>query len=239
MADSSSPIEPDVVKPQKSKVTQPAKPPCDALATVQTPTITLSEEQLKFLSVAYTEAGQWARHFSTVRMTLTPFLIGISLGVLSFGWEKPSNGIFMLFSAVICVLMVILLGIFTFYLEKRWCQQRNNHRLLAHATGLHLVKSDACDDRKIKTRNFLIDPPFLIAVAFTLLLSWFCWHHYQEQHNPADQTQRATTASRTARRVTINHARFTGEITAWPSIRPHKKRRHAHGHVIESLSRPE
>lgn len=39
----------------------------------------------------FQENGNWARHYSAVRMTVTIFLVGLSLGILSFKWEPKGQ----------------------------------------------------------------------------------------------------------------------------------------------------
>ena len=36
------------------------------------------------LRAQFSEVGEWARHYSTVRMTVTPVMAGLSLGILQF-----------------------------------------------------------------------------------------------------------------------------------------------------------
>ncbi len=40
------------------------------------------------LDSVHTEYGNWARHFSAVRMTATPVLITLAVGIMSFAWDK-------------------------------------------------------------------------------------------------------------------------------------------------------
>ncbi len=81
-----------------------------------------SREQLR---AAYAEAGAWARHFSTVRMTVTPFLIGISLGVTSFSWEKSGAAAGLMgLAVVVWGVMLCLMYFFTAAMQRRWHHQQ-------------------------------------------------------------------------------------------------------------------
>jgi hypothetical protein len=41
--------------------------------------------------VRFGENGNWARHYSTVRMTTTTLLVSLSIGILSFKWNPPAK----------------------------------------------------------------------------------------------------------------------------------------------------
>ena len=60
----------------------------------------------------FSDKGAWAMHFSTVRMTIATFLIGISWGVISLKWDDytPALGVA---AIVVWVMAGIFLGIFT------------------------------------------------------------------------------------------------------------------------------
>ena len=57
----------------------------DLLVTGDTP------EQIQNRRVRFGENGNWARHYSTVRMTTTTFLVSLSIGILSFKWNPPAK----------------------------------------------------------------------------------------------------------------------------------------------------
>jgi hypothetical protein len=63
----------------------------------------------------FQENGTWARHYSTVRMTTTTFLVGISLGILSFRWPATAHPriSFVALSGVVWILAVLLFLVFT------------------------------------------------------------------------------------------------------------------------------
>jgi len=63
----------------------------------------------------FQENGSWARHYSTVRMTTTTFLVPVSLGILSFKWNGPQHPQirFIALSGVVWVLAVLLFLLFT------------------------------------------------------------------------------------------------------------------------------
>lgn len=48
-------------------------------------------EHIQNRRVRFVENGNWARHYSTVRMTTTTFLVSLSIGILSFKWNPPTK----------------------------------------------------------------------------------------------------------------------------------------------------
>jgi hypothetical protein len=63
----------------------------------------------------YQENGNWARHYSTVRMSVSTFLIPVSLGVASFRWQPPAPPPISLLalSGVVWCSAVVLFVLFT------------------------------------------------------------------------------------------------------------------------------
>ncbi|MGH7938559.1 MAG: hypothetical protein ACRD5Z_02205, partial [Bryobacteraceae bacterium] len=63
----------------------------------------------------YQENGSWARHYSTVRVTVATFLVPVSLGILAFSWKPPQHPplIFVALSGVMWSIAVILFLSFT------------------------------------------------------------------------------------------------------------------------------
>ena len=57
----------------------------DLLVTGDTP------EHIQNRRVRFGENGNWARHYSTVRMTTTTLLVSLSIGILSFRWSPPAK----------------------------------------------------------------------------------------------------------------------------------------------------
>lgn len=81
----------------------------------------------------FTEHGNWARHYSTVRMTVTTFLVSLSIGILSFKWE-PAKGRpdlkFIDLAAGVWVAALFLFLIFTHYTYREMANARRLRRLL-------------------------------------------------------------------------------------------------------------
>lgn len=78
---------------------------------------------------AYTEFGQWARHYSTIRATLTATLVTISVALLYYGVDKQIKPLWVL-SIVVCVLAITLLLAFTRATWKRMEDQFEAARIL-------------------------------------------------------------------------------------------------------------
>ena len=84
--------------------------------------------------VRFEEAGEWARHYSNVRMGVTPFLITLTVGILAFKWEPqigllPGPGApFVYLSFTVWVLACFLFFVFTHRTSKQE-QNASSHRL--------------------------------------------------------------------------------------------------------------
>jgi hypothetical protein len=63
----------------------------------------------------YQENGSWARHYSTVRMTVATFLVPVSIGILAFNWKPPLHPpiSFVALSGVLWSIAVVLFLTFT------------------------------------------------------------------------------------------------------------------------------
>ncbi len=81
----------------------------------------------------FAEHGNWARHYSTVRMTVTTFLVSLSIGILSFKWE-PTKGQpnlkFIDLAAGVWVAALFLFLIFTHHTYREMANARRLRRLL-------------------------------------------------------------------------------------------------------------
>jgi hypothetical protein len=61
------------------------------------------------LSEHYKEHGQWARHYSTVRMTLGTFFLTFAFGILQFRWDKPETEVAIIAGGVFLLGLVVFL----------------------------------------------------------------------------------------------------------------------------------
>jgi hypothetical protein len=77
----------------------------------------------------YQEAGEWARHYSTVRMTTTTVLVSLSIGILSFKWDPAAQPpqIFVDFAGLVWTAALFLFVLFTHY-TYREMQNAREHR---------------------------------------------------------------------------------------------------------------
>jgi hypothetical protein len=62
--------------------------------------------------VHYREAGEWARHYSTIRMGVPTFLIGTSVVLLTEG-AKSKDGLYLLASLLTWLAAILFLGFYT------------------------------------------------------------------------------------------------------------------------------
>jgi uncharacterized integral membrane protein len=91
----------------------------------------------------FQEYGNWARHYSTVRMTVTTFLVSLSVGILSFKWDPndgPPADLFINLSGGVWIVALCLFLIFT----------HHTYRQMAHARRLRnrLETGDEYDKTK-------------------------------------------------------------------------------------------
>jgi hypothetical protein len=118
----------------------------------------------------YRDLGKFARHFSTVRMTLATTFIGLSLAVLQLQWEKPERSV-QVFALSVWGVGALLFSLFSYETFKAERRQRE-------VEGAFL--NDAPADVKKKTRwlHFWRNPSGLPAVivltgAFWVLTNWW------------------------------------------------------------------
>lgn len=71
----------------------------------------ISDGRVEQLRQFYNEHGQWARHYSTVRMTVGTFFLGVALVTVQFRWEQMD--IFALLGVILAV--GFGLGVFYFF----------------------------------------------------------------------------------------------------------------------------
>jgi hypothetical protein len=128
----------------------------------------LDKEMWENRRVRFEDSGDWARHYSAVRMTVTTFLVGLSLGIVSFKWEKgdPRPGaIFVALAALVWISAVVLFIAFT----------RLTYHEMARARKLKLP--DTPDDKRTPLHPRW-DPAswvlIVVTAIFGLLLCWIC-----------------------------------------------------------------
>ena len=91
----------------------------------------LADSQLETLRLRYEDAGKWSRHFSESRMHVSSTLLLISLGVLTFSYEKHERMLLWM-SAGVWLLMLVFLGYFTCL---TWWKSNQQRTLLNTMTG--------------------------------------------------------------------------------------------------------
>lgn len=97
------------LKDLKTRVENPEKS-LETLLTIGSPDVAQN------CRTRYQENGSWARHYSTVRMTVATLLVPVSLGILAFNWKPPLQHpplIFVALSGVMWSIAVILFLSFT------------------------------------------------------------------------------------------------------------------------------
>lgn len=74
---------------------------------------------------AYRDFGNWARHYSTVRMTLATIFIPVSLGIMQFRWGNPD------LASGLIILLMVLLGAILFMFFTKMTYQRAKEQIEA------------------------------------------------------------------------------------------------------------
>lgn len=133
----------------------------------------------EILKTEYTEVGNWARHNSTVRMTVTPFLILVSLGVMSYKWDARDALIFMIASSAVWAMAMFLLWYYTrltiraeLYvkmLEEGFRTDTLPDRLFFETGAVDRKKIHPLDDPSTRIGLFGLTPAYLAAWIY-----WLC-----------------------------------------------------------------
>ena len=91
----------------------------------------------------FAENSEWARHYSTVRMTTTTFLVGVSLGILSFRWPAAGRPpiSFIALSGVVWIVAVLLFLVFTRLTYQEMERARRKRNLLPDGMSAPREKS--------------------------------------------------------------------------------------------------
>jgi len=84
------------------------------------------------LKCQYVEVGDWARHYSNVRATVTPVLAGLSLGILQFAIKQKGASLWipLLSSAMLWIAALLILVWFTDATRRYMKRQRYIQNLL-------------------------------------------------------------------------------------------------------------
>jgi hypothetical protein len=72
------------------------------------------------LKTQFSEVGEWARHYSNVRMTVTPVLAALSLGIMQFAIEKKGAVVWipMVSSLILWLAAIVILLTFTYHTNR-------------------------------------------------------------------------------------------------------------------------
>lgn len=168
-----------------------------ALARAEQERAVLEQQMRKWSAVASDPAGAiethvalledangWAQHFSTVRLTLTTFLVSIALGVMQVRWEDATT--LLRYEVLgIWMLAAVLLVYFTVFEYRKLRHGREAKNVLFALTG----KSRAAKDRR-----WYSDVPLWCFVALSIGF-YMAWDDWQPQSRasvvPAAQTEAA------------------------------------------------
>jgi hypothetical protein len=120
----------------------------------------------------YGDHGQWARHYSTVRMTVGTFFITAATGFISLRWDTPQGGI-ALISAVIFGMGVILFLIFSALTFDEMNKQREIVDTYSEILGLRTAKSKKLSLWKSATGLVIV---IALVLAFASFDLWWCFY---------------------------------------------------------------
>ncbi len=144
--------------------------------------------------VLYNSAGQWALHFSEVRMTVTTFLVGLSWAVVSVKWDEFSWPL--LWAAI--VVWLAAAGLFVFFTlatQERARRQKEFQNMLPESSPLPDAGNPAppldasTQELSARVRRRIWVPVWLFVVVtffYAGLLSAWC------NHIPATKVQIVT-----------------------------------------------
>jgi hypothetical protein len=124
----------------------------------------------------YQENGNWARHYSTVRMSVSTFLIPVSLGVASFRWQPPAPPPISLLalSGVVWCSAVVLFVLFTRLTYQEMESARKKREKLAD--GVSVANGSTLHPRS-DIASYLLA---LLTIAYGALMIHLshveCWH---------------------------------------------------------------
>ena len=132
------------------------------------------------LKAQYSEAGEWARHFSNVRMTVTPVLMGLSLAIMQFALTVDTVGdneetIAMLSSLILWIAAISILFTFTRSTLRAMQHWVHIQSLLFRGTETWLDRKDVLLFEK--GVSLLKDFPAWLGLILTLLYgaAWGSW----------------------------------------------------------------
>ncbi|MEA2709652.1 MAG: hypothetical protein QOF78_2253 [Phycisphaerales bacterium] len=124
------------------------------------------DDAKKLLQHERSEAGQWARHYSAVRMTVTPFLFTTSLAILAFA-SKTRTTFFVWAAIIFWIVGMIVLGAFTYFTRAKMELEKDFRDQLKSP-----LKQDCTHDTRrsrIRAVYFLVmDVGFVVGLILTL-----------------------------------------------------------------------
>lgn len=136
----------------------------------------------KIILQEYSDHGQWARHYSTVRMTLGTFFVTAATGFISLRWDTPGAGV-ALIAAGIFFIGVIL------FLEFSWLtfHEMNKQRELVdtYSTVLNLGRGATSKFSLLRSGTGIVLVIPLI-IAFAALDYWW---YYDSKPRPKAVTE--------------------------------------------------
>jgi hypothetical protein len=144
-------------------------------ASQATPTTTTETDDIKsILSSEYSDQGSWARHYSTVRMTLGTFFLTGSIGVIYKKWDDPFDRWTAALAGIILAVGVILFLRFTFMTFREM-----NHQIrIVNSYRAALINKDPPLVEEAAPLGHW-DGKYLAlgAVAFYFLVLFLWWQH--------------------------------------------------------------
>ena len=123
-------------------------------------------EQNKNYRTRYRDQGDWARHFSEVRMHTAIFLIGICAGIMALAHTEHK----LIFIDLACVLWGIWVLMFLFFTIAEHKKSESQHK-----TRQILFPNEQLDHGLDGHQSLLRDRGLHIALLLTLLFIWTAW----------------------------------------------------------------
>lgn len=120
----------------------------------------------------YSEAGAWARHFSTVRATLTTFLITVAVGVVATRWDVAAPWPFWTLAIVAVAIWILALAMLVMFSKAtyKFIERQNDIEKSEGVTQAHgSPRAEGWCDGPVKAF-------FILSLGFVVLL--WSWHQH-------------------------------------------------------------
>lgn len=147
----------------------------------------------------YKDRGQWARHYSTVRLTLGTFFVTLSVGILHFRWNTPELKVG-IGAFIICALGAFLFSAFSKATFDEMKGQMEIVNFLQPDAGIDLNKYDW------KKRFIGLPIAIIFLVLFAIVDGWWvCSTSHKHQQSTVSSCKSDSRTVRAGSNKTTPH----------------------------------